>query len=40
MPRRPKSKGYVRPPREDSSYVPDHAAKLIELAARRTAKHG
>jgi polyphosphate kinase 2 len=32
LPRRPASKGYVRPPRESQSYVPDHAADL--LAAR------
>ncbi|HEX4017200.1 MAG TPA: polyphosphate kinase 2 [Frankiaceae bacterium] len=29
LPRRPASKGYVRPPRESQSYVPDHAADLL-----------
>jgi polyphosphate kinase len=28
LPKRPKSKGYVRPPRESQLYVPDHAATL------------
>jgi len=28
LPRRPKSKGYDRPPRDVSAYVPDHAATL------------
>ncbi|HST86134.1 MAG TPA: polyphosphate kinase 2 [Kineosporiaceae bacterium] len=30
LPPRPKSQGYVRPPREISTYVPDHAAALID----------
>ncbi|HEX4432406.1 MAG TPA: polyphosphate kinase 2 [Frankiaceae bacterium] len=29
LPRRPASKGYVRPPRESQSFVPDHAADLL-----------
>ena len=29
MPKRPKSSGYERPPRDTQSYVPDHAASLI-----------
>jgi polyphosphate kinase len=28
LPKRPKSKGYKRPPRESQQYVPDHAAAL------------
>ena len=28
LPKRPKSKGYRRPPRESQQYVPDHAATL------------
>jgi polyphosphate kinase 2 len=28
MPKRPKSSGYERPPRDTQSYVPDHAASL------------
>jgi polyphosphate kinase len=28
LPKRPKSKGYERPPRESQHYVPDHAASL------------
>ena len=28
LPKRPKSKGYRRPPRESQQYVPDHAASL------------
>ncbi len=28
LPPRPKSRGYVRAPREAQSYVPDHAASL------------
>jgi hypothetical protein len=28
LPKRPKSKGYKRPPRESQQYVPDHAARL------------
>jgi polyphosphate kinase 2 len=30
LPPRPTSQGYVRPPREISTYVPDHAAALID----------
>jgi polyphosphate kinase len=30
MPERPASKGYERPPRENTTYVPDHALSLIE----------
>jgi polyphosphate kinase 2 len=29
LPPRPESKGYERPPREDSTYVPDHVLSLI-----------
>jgi polyphosphate kinase len=29
LPPRPESKGYVRPPREESTYVPDHAVSLL-----------
>jgi polyphosphate kinase 2 len=29
LPDRPRSRGYQRPPRENSTYVPDHAASLI-----------
>ncbi|MFI7585752.1 polyphosphate kinase 2 [Spongisporangium articulatum] len=29
IPERPRPKGYVRPPREASTYVPDHAASLV-----------
>ena len=29
LPPRPESQGYVRPPREQSTYVPDHALNLI-----------
>ena len=29
LPKRPKPKGYKRPPRTQFSYVPDHAAKLL-----------
>jgi polyphosphate kinase 2 len=29
LPERPKEKGYQRPPREESTYVPDHAAQLL-----------
>jgi polyphosphate kinase len=29
LPSRPPSQGYQRPPRENSTYVPDHAAALI-----------
>ena len=32
MPERPAPKGYVRPPREASTYVPDHALSLIASA--------
>jgi polyphosphate kinase len=30
LPRRPTSSGYVRPPRDANSYVPDYAASLLE----------
>ena len=30
LPPRPQSRGYVRPPREISTYVPDHVATLIK----------
>jgi polyphosphate kinase 2 len=33
MPSRPKSQGYVRPPRETSNYVPDYAAQLATANA-------
>jgi polyphosphate kinase len=29
LPKRPKSAGYERPPRDTQSYVPDHAASLV-----------
>jgi hypothetical protein len=29
LPARPKSVGYDRPPREQFTYVPDHAASLL-----------
>jgi hypothetical protein len=29
LPKRPASKGYVRPPRESQTYVPDHVATLL-----------
>ena len=29
LPRRPKPKGYERPPREHTTYVPDHCASLV-----------
>jgi hypothetical protein len=29
LPRRPASKGYVRPPRESQTHVPDHVAELL-----------
>jgi len=32
LPPRPESRGYVRPPREISTYVPDHVATLIGTA--------
>ncbi|MDQ3781512.1 MAG: polyphosphate kinase 2 [Actinomycetota bacterium] len=30
MPERPASKGYIRPPRESCTYVPDHVASLLD----------
>jgi polyphosphate kinase len=30
LPRRPASKGYERPPRDTQTYVPDHAASVLE----------
>src|SRR5690349_6968676 len=33
LPSRPKSRGYVRPPRDIATYVPDHVASLIDSAA-------
>jgi polyphosphate kinase 2 len=33
LPPRPKSQGYVRPPREIATYVPDYAASLIDSSA-------
>jgi polyphosphate kinase 2 len=30
LPRRPKPQGYLRPPREHTSYVPDHSASLLD----------
>ena len=39
LPRRPKSTGYERPPRDLNQYVPDHAATVVaEYTARREAK--
>jgi hypothetical protein len=29
LPKRPKPRGYERPPRETQTYVPDHAASLL-----------
>ena len=34
LPPRPRSRGYVRPPREMATYVPDHVGALIEPKAR------
>ena len=33
LPARPESHGYVRPPREASTYVPDHVATVLHTAA-------
>jgi polyphosphate kinase len=33
LPRRPASRGYVRPPRHMQAYVPDHAAELVGSSA-------
>jgi polyphosphate kinase 2 len=30
LPKRPKSSGYERPPRDEQQYVPDHAATLVD----------
>ena len=30
LPKRPRSRGYVRPPHDDQRFVPDHAATLLE----------
>jgi polyphosphate kinase 2 len=30
LPERPKPKGYERPPKEETTYVPDHAATLVD----------
>ena len=30
LPKRPKSSGYVRPPRAEQHYVPDHAATIVD----------
>jgi len=30
LPKRERDEGYLRPPRELSTYVPDHAATLLE----------
>ncbi|MBF9068206.1 polyphosphate kinase 2 [Streptacidiphilus fuscans] len=32
FPDRPKPSGYVRPPRDEQHYVPDHAAELLEIS--------
>ena len=32
IPERPTSRSYIRPPREEFKYVPDHAASLVKLA--------
>jgi len=34
LPQRPKSKGYVRPPRDLATYVPDHVATLLDSSDR------
>ncbi|HEX6249655.1 MAG TPA: polyphosphate kinase 2 [Nocardioidaceae bacterium] len=31
LPKRPKPKGYERPPREHATYVPDHCAGLVDV---------
>jgi len=33
LPHRPPSTGYIRPPRDTQTYVPDHAAALVEDSA-------
>ncbi len=40
LPKRPQPTGYERPPRELSTYVPDHAAELIAAAQARSAEKG
>jgi len=35
IPPRPPSQGYVRPPRDENDYVPDHAATLVRTTPRR-----
>jgi hypothetical protein len=30
LPKRPKPQGYERPPREHTTYVPDHCASLVD----------
>ena len=40
LPKRPQSTGYERPPRELSTYVPDHAAELMAAAQARAAEKG
>jgi hypothetical protein len=30
LPKRPKPKGYERPPKEETTYVPDYAATLLD----------
>jgi hypothetical protein len=32
LPDRPAPEGYVRPPRDTQTYVPDHAAELLEAS--------
>jgi polyphosphate kinase 2 len=39
LPKRPPSSGYERPPREQSHYVPDHAADVV-AAAKARKSHG
>ena len=40
LPKRPQPTGYERPPRELSTYVPDHAAELIAAAQARAVEKG
>jgi hypothetical protein len=30
LPKRPRSRGYVRPPHDDQRFVPDHAAEMLK----------
>jgi polyphosphate kinase len=37
LPKRPRSKGYERPPRDTQAYVPDHVAELLDPRRRHAA---